>query len=527
MSTSSPSAPFRATSLNASRRDAELAELAGGARPDVLVVGGGITGTAVALDAASRGLSVALVEEEDLARNSSRWSRGSTRGAPPRLVPEELAHARARAGELASLANRTAPHLFRTLPLLTPFGAEISTADQLALLTRLRSAEAPRGRAGTSALPATRRVPPAEARALVPALRRQDLRGGLLEFTGQPVDEARLVVALARTAAGMGARILPRVRATALHRDGADVLDRLGDSAIRVRARSVVNATGARARELVEVPGARVLRDSWLLLAADTVDTARAGVISSGGGPGSGPLEILPLGDGRLSLGPLTTESSPREAGTAPAGLSASERAELLESGGGLLGTRLSPEHLAGVHEEERLVLRRTPRTGRGGAARAFPGHGSHISPDGVVTVASSGPISFRKAAEEAVDTAVRTTGLRAGSSGTAALRLVGATDTHTPDGVEAPPELVAHYGKDAERILALHELDPNLAERALDGHSPTVAEVLWAVRHEGALNAADVLDRRLRAESAPSERAAALGELDEVVTRALRGVLL
>ncbi|WP_017973159.1 FAD-dependent oxidoreductase [Actinopolyspora halophila] len=527
MSTSSPSAPFRATSLNASRRDAELAELAGGARPDVLVVGGGITGAAVALDAASRGLSVALVEEEDLARNSSRWSRGSARGAPPRLVPEELAHARARAGELASLANRTAPHLFRTLPLLTPFGADVSTADELTLLTRFRSAEAPRRRTGTNSLPATRRVPPAEARALVPALHREDLRGGLLGFTGQPVDEARLVVALARTAAGMGARILPRVRATALYRDGADLLDRLGDSEIRVRARSVVNATGVRAQELVEAPGARVLRDSWLLLAADAVDTSHAGVVSAGRDPDNGPLEILPLADGRLSLGPLTTESTPDEASTRPTGLSDSAREDLLESGSRLLGRHLSSEHLAGVHTEARLVLRRARRAGRDGAARAFPGHGAHISPDGVVTVASSGPISFRKAAEEAVDTAVRTTGLRADSSGTAALRLVGSTGEDAPDRVEAPPELVAHYGQDAERIVALHELDPSLAERVLDGHSPTVAEVLWAVRHEGALNATDVLDRRLRMEPDPSERTAVLGELDGIVARALRGVLL
>ncbi|NYH79185.1 glycerol-3-phosphate dehydrogenase [Actinopolyspora biskrensis] len=527
MSTSSPSAPFRATSLNASRRDAELAELAGGARPDVLVVGGGITGAGVALDAASRGLSVALIEEGDLARNSSRRSRGSTCGPPPRLAPEELAHARSRAVELASLTNRTAPHLFRTLPLLTPFGAELSTADELTLLTRLRSAEAPRRRTGANALPATRRVPPAEARALVPALRREDLRGGLLGFTGQPVDEARLVVALARTAAGLGARILPRVRATALHRDGADVSDRLGDSEIRVRARSVVNATGGRAQELAEVPGARVLRDSWLLLTADAVGTTRAGVASAGGGPTGGSIEILPLGDGRLSLGPLTTESTPGEAATRPAELSDSERESLLESGSGLLGTRLSSEHVTGVHTDSRTVLRRAPRAGRGGAARAFPGHGAHISPDGVVTVAGSGPSSFRKAAEEAVDTAARTTGLRAGPSGTAALRLAGATGGDDPAQVEAPPELVANYGRDAERIVALHELDPNLAERALSGHSPTVAEVLWAVRHEGALNATDVLDRRLRVEPPPSERAAALEELDGLVARALRGVLL
>ncbi|HEY0637245.1 MAG TPA: FAD-dependent oxidoreductase, partial [Pseudonocardiaceae bacterium] len=111
---------MRATSLNAARRAADLERLAGGEAVDVLVVGGGVTGAGVALDAASRGLSVALLEAHDLAFGTSRWSSKLVHGGLRYLASGDLGLAHECAVERGVLMTRTAPHLVRALPQLVP-----------------------------------------------------------------------------------------------------------------------------------------------------------------------------------------------------------------------------------------------------------------------------------------------------------------------------------------------------------------------------------------------------------------------
>src|SRR3954470_2173703 len=105
-----------ASFLTAARREAELAELAGGAELDVLVVGGGVTGAGVALDAASRGLSVALLERRDLANGTSRWSSKLAHGGLLYLAKGQFAVAWESARERHRLESVIAPHLIRALP---------------------------------------------------------------------------------------------------------------------------------------------------------------------------------------------------------------------------------------------------------------------------------------------------------------------------------------------------------------------------------------------------------------------------
>ena len=104
-------------SLNAARREVELDALAGGEMVDVVVVGGGVTGAGVALDAASRGLSVALLERRDLAHGTSRWSSKLVHGGLRYLEQGDVGLAWESAVERATLLRTVAPHLVRPIPI--------------------------------------------------------------------------------------------------------------------------------------------------------------------------------------------------------------------------------------------------------------------------------------------------------------------------------------------------------------------------------------------------------------------------
>ena len=250
-----------------------------------------------------------MVETQDLAFGTSRFSSKLVHGGLRYLANGDVALAYESAVERGVLMSHVAPHLIRTLPQLVPL------TDR----TPARNASSP----GPGCTPATccaaRRAPPARCcrhRAgyprpkpsrWCPGCGATGLRGGLLSFDGQLVDDARLVVALARTAAGYGARILTRVRAEELDGGGARVRDVLTGHAFRLRARSVLNATGVWAGELVDSVRLRPSRGSHLVL-----DGARLGLTGTAlTVPIPGSLNrfvlLLPQQDGRCYLG-LTDE---------------------------------------------------------------------------------------------------------------------------------------------------------------------------------------------------------------------------
>lgn len=173
-------------SLTPRRRAIELDALASGEQVDILVVGGGITGTAIALDAASRGLSVALVEARDLAQNTSHWPGTLTPGQPRSLTRGDVASAWEAAVERDALLRHVAPHLVQPRAHLFPLRGRTSRTRQAATRASLYADDALRRTAGTPSrlLPRPRSVPAAEALALVPGLQSSRLRGGLLSFDG-------------------------------------------------------------------------------------------------------------------------------------------------------------------------------------------------------------------------------------------------------------------------------------------------------------------------------------------------------
>jgi glycerol-3-phosphate dehydrogenase len=109
----------------------------------------------------------------------------------------------------------------------------------------------------------------------------------------------------------------------------------------------------------------------------------------------------------------------------------------------------------------------------------------------------------------------------RAGPSPTATLPLVGAAAPHVLAALRAPRRLVQRYGTEAPAVQALADRDPRLGERVLPGHPVTRAELVWALRHEGALDEADLLDRRTRIGLVPADRAAALAAVRDLVGEA------
>ncbi|TCP56517.1 glycerol-3-phosphate dehydrogenase [Tamaricihabitans halophyticus] len=509
------------SSLNAARRAAELDEIAAGETVDVLVVGGGVTGTGIALDAASRGLSVALVEAEDLAFGTSRWSSKLIHGGLRYLAHGELALAWESAVERHVLLTRTAPHLVRTLPQVIPLEERNARRRGAFLGAGLVAGDLLRRGAGTpsSLLPPPRRISIAEARALVPCLRRADLACALLSFDGALTDDARLVVALARTAAGYGARILTRLRATAVAGDHVTVLDGCTGQQATLRARVVLNAAGVWAGGLTDAVRLHPSRGSHLVL--DGVDLGLSTTALTVPIPGERNRFVLliPQPSGHALLG-LTDEPM---TGDIPdiADVPDSDVDFLLGVVSTALNRKLTRSDVLGSFAGMRPLLAGS-RTRSADLSRK---HAIVSAANGVLTVVGGKLTTYRKMAEDAVDAAITAAGLYAGPTRTTRLPLVGAAPRSALSAMDVPERLIAKYGTEATRIAAVAELDAELAKPVAPGTAITGAEIAFAVRHEGALDVADVLERRTRLGLVPSTAAAAAPQVSEITRRALAGL--
>lgn len=509
-------------SLTSRRRAAELDTLAAGEQVDILVIGGGVTGAGIALDAASRGLSVALLEARDLAYGTSRWSSKLIHGGLRYLAHGEVALAWESAVERDILLRRTAPHLTRPMAQLFPVYTGNSRARQMITGAGLQAGDALRRAAGTPSwlLPRPRSVPAAEALALVPGLQRSRLRGGLLSFDGALTDDARFVVALARTAASFGARILTRLAASQLHADRVLARDTLTGQPVELRARQVINATGVWADTLVPSVRLRPSRGSHLVLDADDCGLGETAVLVPVPGENNRFVFLLPQLDGRVYLG-LTDEpvdGAPSDIEEVPQ----SDVDFLLDVASSVLNCKLGPKNVLGSFAGLRPLVE-----GPGGRT-ADLSRRHLILPDadsGVLTVVGGKFTTYRRMAEDAVDAAVRSAALPAGPMRTTRLPLFGAARRAALSAVEAPPRLVAKYGTEAPRVAALGEVDPALARPLFPGCEITAAEVVWAVRHEGALDADDVLYRRSRLGLVPADAEAASDTVRDIVERTLNGL--
>lgn len=505
------------TALNATRRAADLAALADGEHLDVLVIGGGITGTGIALDAATRGLSMALVEKHDLAFGTSRWSSKLVHGGLRYLATGNVGIARRSAIERGILMTRNAPHLVKAMPQLVPLLPTIGTAERALVRTGFLAGDALRRLAGTpaSTLPRSGRVGPTRAVELVPAVRRDGLSGGLLAYDGQLIDDARLVTAVARTAAQHGARILTRVAATAAQGDSVTLTDQRSGESFDVSARAVINATGVWAGEVDPSIKLRPSRGTHLVFDADAFGNPVAALTIPIPGELNRFIFAMPEQLGRVYLG-LTDEDAPGPIPDVPEPTSA-EISFLLDTVNTALSVALSRDDVIGAYAGLRPLIDTDGRT-----ADISREHAVVESPSGVISVIGGKLTEYRYMAEDVLDRAVALRGLTASDCRTRNLPLVGApanpvATLRSP--TELPSSLVARYGAEAPNVIA-RAAGERPTEPVADGIDVTRAEFEYAVTHEGAMTVDDILDRRTRIGLVPEDRARVVDVAAEFLAR-------
>ncbi len=472
---------------------------------DLLVVGLGVTGAGVALDAASRGLSVLAVDAHDLAFGTSRWSSKLVHGGLRYLANGQVAVAHESAVERGILMTSTAPHLTHPMPMLLPLMSSVSAAQAALATAGLRAGDALRLSARTSAemLPRPRRISRNETLRLAPSLRTSGLRGGLLSWDGQLEDDARFVTCLARTGAAFGAEIRTRARVLSASGNGAILRDELTGTTYDVAARGVINATGVWAGTLVDSVKLKPSRGTHLVFR----DTTLPGLAVSLTGPVPGTANrfvfALPQPDGTIYVG-LTDEEAHGDIPDVPEPTEG-EIGFLLDVVGAALEKPLRRSDVIGMYAGLRPLL-----DSNGSTADLSRKHAVLMSPSRVVTVVGGKLTTYRQMAEDAVDAAA----LTQVPCRTRSLPLLGAASRDELARLEEPARLVRRFGTEAALVLSNAVEVSGLSETELLAPGPvgvTLAELIFGITHEGAADIDDLLDRRTRVGLVPADRVKAL----------------
>ncbi|HWD54913.1 MAG TPA: glycerol-3-phosphate dehydrogenase/oxidase [Acidimicrobiales bacterium] len=479
---------------------------------DVLVIGGGVTGAGVALDAASRGLKTALVEKGDFASGTSSKSSKMVHGGLRYLQQREIRLVYENLAERQRLLDN-APHLVSPLPFLIPlFGRDgvVSKTVARSYSTALWLYDVTGGwRIGERHQEVTKD----EALAHLPTLKTDHLVAGFLYFDAR-ADDARLTLTLARTAAiEYGAAVANYLPVVGLATSGgttrgARVQPDPSDpaSAFDVSARVVVNATGVWAdaiRALDEGTRPNSIRPAkgvHVTVPADRLPCDIAAVIPVPKDKRSIFVVSWP-GTDLVYLGTTDTDY------TGPLDDPACTPEDvdyLLEAANNITTSRLTRADVTGVWAGLRPLLAPTGHHVSERTADLSRRHTVMTSPEGVVTVTGGKLTTYRKMAQDTVDVVVRQLGEspRRRRCVTKQLQLIGAT-TKTRDPVAmAQPQarLLGRYGSESPHVLALADGHPELLEPAVTGLPYTRAELVYAAREEMAQTLDDVLARRTRA---------------------------
>jgi glycerol-3-phosphate dehydrogenase len=505
------------TALNESRRAAELAALADGESLDVIVIGGGITGVGIALDAVTRGLRVALVEKQDLAFGTSRWSSKLVHGGLRYLATGNVGIARRSAIERGILMTRNAPHLVKAMPQLVPLLPEMNTASRALVRFGFAAGDGLRMLAGTpsSTLPRSRCINTARAIEMTPTVRRAGLSGALLAYDGQLVDDARLVTAVARTAAQHGARILTRVGASNATGTSVTLTDQRSGETFDVSARAVINATGVWAGEVDTAIRLRPSRGTHLVFDAKDFGNPVAALTIPIPGEINRFVFAMPEQLGRVYLG-LTDEDAPGPIPDVPQP-TRDEISFLLDTVNTALDVALGPADVIGAYAGLRPLI----DTGAGRTADVSREHAVVESASGVISVIGGKLTEYRFMAEDVLDRAVARRGLPASPCRTRNLPLVGAPSNPVStlrSPADVPGSLFARYGAEAPNVIAAASCE-RPTEPVADGIDVTRAEFEYAVTHEGAMTVDDILDRRTRIGLVAEDRARAASAAEELLT--------
>jgi glycerol-3-phosphate dehydrogenase len=485
---------------------------------DVLVIGGGITGAGVALDAAARGYSVALVEKGDFASGTSSKSTKLVHGGIRYLPQFDFALVHEALVERGLLVQN-APYLVRPLtfvlplyenaqrPVGIPFAPPRGYGLGLMLDLGLWMYDVMAGRRGIGR---HRRISAARARELVPTLRGTGLEEAFL-YNDAQTNDSRLTIAVLRTAAQHGAVIANYAQVTGFTRDGntllaAQVRDVLTDEAITISARHMVNATGVYSEKVA------ALANDTLKVSVEpskgvhlVVPRERVGIMDTAAvlpeTEDGRILFVIPWGS-RAIIGTTDTGTGDLDHPAA----TPEDIQYLLRHVNRYLDVQLTEDDILSVYAGYR------PLVSKHGARTASLSRTHVVVEDhtGMVTIVGGKLTTYRKMAQDVVDVLSRRDGLpvahptqklplsgavgwtRAQSS----LRTRARTLGLAPDVIE---HLAFNFGRNAETILDLIEHDRDLGRR-LEGDLPyLLAEVVYACQYEMAIRLDDVLARRMR----------------------------
>lgn len=480
---------------------------------DVLVVGGGIVGAGAALDAVTRGLSVGLLEQRDLASGTSSRSSKLVHGGLRYLEMFDFALVKEALEERGLLLTKLAPHLVRPVPFLYPLtrmwerpyvGAGVALYDGMAMTGKY-----------DMGVPKHKHIFRKELARIAPDIKTDELHGAIRYYDCQ-VDDARLVMTIARTAANNGAQIATRCKVTGFLRDGdrvigATALDLENDVEFEVRAKVVINAAGVWTDEVQALIGGDATLDVdaskgiHLVVPRDRI-RSDCGFITK---TEKSVLFVIPWG----AFWIIGTTDTPWDLDLAHPSASKTDIDYVLGHVNSLLKDPLDHRDVVGVYAGLRPLLKpivKRPKGDGGETTKLSREHTVANPVPGLVLIAGGKLTTYRVMAKDAVDHAIR--GFQvAPPSITERVPLLGAWgyEARTNQRVALSREsgieigmidhLLGRYGGLIDEVLDLIRSRPELAEPLEGASLYLAAEVVYAVTHEGARHLDDVLTRRTR----------------------------
>jgi glycerol-3-phosphate dehydrogenase len=493
--------------LSPQAREAALDAMSAG-ELDVLVVGGGVVGVGTALDAVTRGLSVGLLEQRDLASGTSSRSSKLIHGGLRYLEMLDFALVREALEERGLLLTRLAPHLVKPVPFLYPLtrrgwerpyvGAGLAIYDAMAMAGKY-----------DMGVPRHRHLFRRHVRRIAPDFKADALAGAIQYYDAQ-VDDARLVTTIARTAAAHGASVATRTRVTGFLREGERVTgvrarDLESGRDLEIRARVVVNAAGVWTDEIQEMVGGRgalhvqASKGIHLVVPRDRIRSDSGIILRTE----TSVLFVIPWGRHWI----IGTTDTPWNLDKAHPAASRTDIDYLLGRVNTVLKEPLGHEDVEGVYAGLRPLL-----SGESEPTSRISREHTVVTPvPGLVIIAGGKLTTYRVMGKDAVDAAAHSLGGAVPESITDRVPLAGAEGYETRTNQRATlakasglhrariDHLLNRYGGLVDEVLALVDKRPELADPLPGAEDYLKAEVVYAVSHEGARHLDDVLARRTR----------------------------
>lgn len=474
---------------------------------DVVIIGGGVVGAGAALDAVTRGLSVALVEARDLASGTSSRSSKLFHGGLRYLEMFEFGLVREALAERELMLTKICPHLAKPVSFLYPLSTSVVERPYVASGLILYDTMG-----GARSVPRHKHLTRAGALRLVPALRRDALVGGIRYYDGQ-VDDARHTLSVARTAAAYGAVIRTSTQVIGFLKEsdrvaGVRVRDVETGAETAVKARVVINATGVWTDELQRLSGGRgrfkvrASKGVHLVVPRDRI-ASESGIILK---TEKSVLFVIPWRSHWI----IGTTDTDWHLDLAHPAATKADIDYILEHVNKVLAVPVTHDDIEGVYAGLRpLLAGESDQSSKLSREHAV----ARVAP-GLIAIAGGKYTTYRVMGADAVDAAGEDLPGRINPSCTADVPLVGALGYQAL--VNQADRLAAQHGVHPYRIRHLldrygseiHELlapavgpdgDKTLLEPIPGAADYLQAEVRYAVTHEGALHVEDVLARRTR----------------------------